>query len=406
MTPVDAAPPKRLRELIAPIYFPWFAMAIGTGVLLLALPLYLIDQGLSFTSTSVVLAASGMGAFLGALPAGALIGRLGSIRTLAIAVAVVAASIALTAASGQPWMLAALQFAVGMAANGMRLAGQSFITTEVERRVRGKALANMGGIRRIGVFIGPLVGGFLIDSVGFGATFVLSGLLTALGVIPALVLERSSSDRPTQTLPKTTLSATIRRHWRLLLVAATGPLLIVTARRGRSVVLPLIADSLGMSATETGLVVAISTGADLLLFPVSGFIMDRFGRLFSIVPAFTLMAIGLFVLGTVDTTLGVVIAGGIIGFGNGLSAGSLMTIGSDLAPREAPGPFLAAFSALHDSGQVAGPLIVGVLADAAGLGAAAVALGVVLLIGLGVVFVTIGETASAHTGPASASDST
>lgn len=394
MTSVEGATPKRLRELIAPIYFPWFAMAIGTGVLLLALPLYLIDEGLSFTATSVVLAASGMGAFLGALPAGALIARLGSIRTLAIAVAVLAAAIALTAASGQPALLAALQFAVGMSANAMRLSGQSFITTEVELRVRGKALANMGGIRRIGVFIGPLIGGLLIDAFGFATTFVLSGLLAALGVVPALALERSPSDRHTQARPKTTLSATIRTHWRLLVVAASGPLLIVTARRGRSVVLPLIADSLGMSATETGLVVAISTGADLLLFPVSGFIMDRFGRLFSIAPAFTLMAIGLFVLGSVDTTLGVVLAGGIIGFGNGLSAGSLMTLGSDLAPRDAPGPFLAAFSALHDSGQVAGPLIVGVLADAAGLGTAAVALGVILLVGLGVVFATIGETAA------------
>lgn len=382
---------KTLRDIVMPIYFPWFAMAVGTGVLLLALPLYLIDQGLSFTATSTVLAASGVGAFVGAMPGGALVNRIGSIRALAVAVAVVAISIALTAASDQALILSALQFAIGMSANSMRVAGQSYITSNLSVLGRGKALANMGGTRRIGVFVGPLVGGVLIDAVGFGWTFVLSGLFTALGVIPALRLERSNISTAVGR-PKTTLIVTIRQHWRKLVVASMGPTLIMAARRGRAVILPLIADSLDMSATETGLVVAISTGADLVLFPVSGFLMDRFGRLFAIVPAFGLMAAGLFFLGTVDSSLGVIVAGAIIGFGNGLSAGSLMTIGSDLAPKDSPAPFLAAFSALYDSGQVIGPLLVGIIADSFGLNTSAMVLGAILVVGLGLLVATIGET--------------
>ena len=111
------------------------------------------------------------------------------------------------------------------------------------------------------------------------------------------------------------------RHWRLLLVVASGPILIMAARRGRAVVLPLIGDDLGLSPTTVGLLVSVSTGADLLLFPVAGYLMDRFGRLTAIVPAFSLMGIGLFALALADGGLAVALSGALIGVGNGLSSG-------------------------------------------------------------------------------------
>jgi len=382
-----------LRGLIPGVYAPWSAVALGLGVMAVALPLYLLEEGLSFTATSVVLAAAGFGAFVGALPSGSAIARFGERRTMVVSLLLLAVAVALTSTSGDPLTLTALQLAVGAASTSMRLASLTTITRRIAAVGRGRANSLMGGIRRFGAFIGPLVGGFLIDQIGFGATFFFAAGVSALGVVS---IARSPTAEEVEVADQVNesvgLFASLRRHRRLLVVSASGPLLIMAARRGRSILLPLVAASLDVSPTAVGVIVSIGTGADLMLFPIAGWLMDRFGRLWAIGPAFSLMALGLFALAAVDTATGVVIAGALIGVGNGLSAGSMLTLASDLAPTEAPSQFMAGFSTVQDGGQVIGPLLVGVIADAFGLGASAVILGILLLGGVALIVSTVGET--------------
>ena len=54
--------------------------------------------------------------------------------------------------------------------------------------------------------------------------------------------------------------------------------------------------------------------------------------------------------------------------------------------------FIAGFSAVQDAGQMIGPILVGVIADSFGLGASAVVLGVLLLVGIVLIVTTVGET--------------
>lgn len=372
-------------------------MALGLGILAVALPLYLLDLGASFTATSVVLGAAGLGAFVAAVPIGDVLARIGARPILLVSLVSISIALLLTALSEEPAVLAALQLAVGAAATAMRLSSLTHVTRTVAPRVRGRANSTMGGIRRLGSFVGPLIGGFLVDEIGFGATFVVSACLTIAGVVPLLVTaRRQGSQTASDVLPRLQLSEALRRHGGLLLRSTSGPVLIMTARRGRAVLLPLVAAALDVNATTVGIIVAIGTGADLLLFPVAGWLMDRFGRLRAITPAFTIMAAGLCLVAFVDTTGGVIVAGALIGIGNGLSAGTMMTLASDLAPEEAPSQFIAGFSAMQDIGQVAGPLLVGIIADAAGLGTAAVVLAVLLVFGIGLIIKTVGETSGTN----------
>ena len=152
-------------------------------------------------------------------------------------------------------------------------------------------------------------------------------------------------------------------------------MLVITVREGRLVIIPLIGDELGLSSTAVGALVTVGTAADLLLFPVAGWVMDRFGRLAAMVPAFGLIALGLIVLGLANGTPLAVAAGAIIGIGNGMSSGTMLTLGSDLAPPDAPGQFLAGMATMQDSGRVAGPLLVGAVGAAFGLGACSLCIG-------------------------------
>jgi hypothetical protein len=52
-----------------------------------------------------------------------------------------------------------------------------------------------------------------------------------------------------------------------------------------------------------------------------------------------------------------------MGFGNGLSSGTMMTLGADLAPRDSQGEFLGVWRFIGDAGFAGAPLIVGGVAD-------------------------------------------
>ena len=175
-------------------------------------------------------------------------------------------------------------------------------------------------------------------------------------------------------------------------------MLTMAVREGRYVVVPLIGDELGLSVAEVGALVAIGTLADLVLFPVAGFVMDRFGRLAAMMPSFSLIAIGLIVLGWAESTTAAIVAGVIMGVGNGLSSGSMLTLGSDLAPRDEPAPFLAAIAVIQDVGKIIGPLVVGFVGASAGLGASAAVLAVLMATVIIWLLTVVGETSAAHVG--------
>ncbi len=385
-----------LRRLVLPVYLPMTAGTIGFGMLVPVLPLYLSDSLMSLGNISIVLAASGLGAALGSLPTGSLLARAGERFVLLIALVALAVTTAVLGLTAAVLALVALRMGAGAAGVAVRLSRQTYIARRVSGPRRGRSMAMIGGSFRFSLFVGPLLGGWLADRAGFSTAFVVAGLLTALGLIPPLIAGDEVDVLPgVGDTPQFGVIDALRHHWRLLLLAGVVPLLVMTVREGRFVVLPLISDDLGLSPTAVGAVVSVGTAADLLLFPVSGWVMDRFGRLFAIIPAFTLIAVGLVLLGLADDTAAVVVAGAVIGVGNGLSAGTMLTFGSDLAPADSTGPFLAGIAAMQDAGRVLGPLVVGVVGASAGLGMAAIALAAVMAVAVLWLVAVIGETSRA-----------
>ena len=402
---------ETLRGLVIPVYLPWMTGGLGVAMLIPVLPVYLKDSGLSFTLVSVVLAATGLGAMMGGLPSGALLGRLGENRVMVLSLLLMGGATAGLGISTAVVGLTILRFAHGAGSVGMRLSRQTFVTRKVAADVRGRSLALMGGSMRFATLIGPVIGGVLADRAGYTWTFAISGLVTLLGLIPVLVIgidegfepepESASPSDAEHRKPTPTLWAALKRHRRALFIGGVGPALVMSVRQGRLIILPLMGDALDLSNSAIGLLVAVGTGADLLLFPVAGYLMDRFGRLSAMVPAFSLIGVGLVVLSTADTAAMVTVAGVIMGVGNGMSSGTMLTLGSDLAPKDSPGQFLSALASLQNLGRIIGPLIVGWFADALGLRASAVALAVVMFVAIVWIVVLIGETSTDRTAPAS-----
>ena len=60
---------------------------------------------------------------------------------------------------------------------------------------------------------------------------------------------------------------------------------------------------------------------------------------------------------------GLLFAAVLIGFGNGLGSGTMMTLGADLSPDGSRGEFLGVWRLIGDIGFTGGPLVVGTVAD-------------------------------------------
>ncbi len=355
------------------------------------LPLYLAEIGLSDSSLGLVIAAAGVGGMVSQVGWGRLIDRWGDNAVMAAAVAVICFGVVAFGVIGSAVALGTLRLAAGMGSAGWVLSRQTFLTRVTDPVSRGKAMALFGGTTRTAFLVGPIVAGFVAEWAGFGTAFAVSALTTSIGLVPLLVAGSTDATVP-HSEGQTPARPSLRPHVRPLVLAGTGQILVITARTGRYVVLPLIGAQVGLSIREVGLLVSIGGLADLLLFPVSGYLMDRYGRLFAIVPAFCLMGAGLMILAVSSTGLGVAIAAVIVGVGNGLGSGTMLTLSADLAPAVAPSGFLAALGTIRDAGKVAGPAAVGIITDVASLSISAFTMGATAVVAAAVIAFGIGET--------------
>ncbi len=387
-----------LRRLIPALYVPVGLMTLGIGIILPLVPLYLDDTGVSLSVVGTIVGAFGVGAALVGVPASAYAERRSNDEMMLVAIAAGGLSVAVFGLVDSPVLLTIARVIGGFGLGALFQSRQVFITRDVLVRFRGRVNSGMGGVHRLSLAAGPVLGGVIADRWSFAVAFTVAGGVMALGAV-FWVLPGGREVEPEEARPPVSVLGSIRRHRRSVLRGGLGPMMIMAAREGRYVVIPLVADRLGLSLAEIGGLLAIGTVVDFVVFPASGLLMDRFGRLFAIVPAFTIMAVGMVVLGLAGSATGVAVASVLIGVGNGLTSGAVLTLGADLAPEGEEGPYLAGFALISNMGLFVGPFVVGTVADLAGLDASAFALGGILIAGVAWIALVVGETSTTSVRP-------
>jgi MFS family permease len=120
--------------------------------------------------------------------------------------------------------------------------------------------------------------------------------------------------------------------------------------------------------------------------------MDRFGRKWAGVPCLVMISVGLVVIPQTRDFGALLLAGLLIGFGNGLGAGINMTLGSDFSPRGRRAEFLGAWRLIADVGAVGGPLLIAAVTSAASLAAASFLAATIGITGAGILGWFVPET--------------
>jgi MFS family permease len=406
---------EAIRRYAPMIYGPTAIYSLGQGAILPLLPVIAREFGADLATAALVTAMLVVGQLCGNLPAGWLVSRLGERYTMASASAVSLLGIAGMLLSRHLGVLMLSVFVLGLAASAFALARHTFMTTRVPLEFRARSLSLLGGSFRLGAFTGPFVSAALLGIFGreqasiwfFGACLVVVGLLVLFGPDPeekAVAAERAArraapsaddavepedtGEAVTGSIPtreRLGMFGTIRRNARVLSRLGVAAASLSFVRASRPAILPLWGLSIGLDSSTIALIVGIAGALEFALFYASGQVMDRFGRLWAAVPSLLLMGGAMIALAfTHDVDAAAMWFGVfavVIGVGNGLSSGILLTLGADVAPRDNPAAFLGAWRTITDAGGALSPLVVSALTAIASLSIAAGGIGLVGLLG-------------------------
>ncbi len=379
-----------LRPIALAAYGPTALGSIGIGAAMPVLALTARELGASVQLASLVVALLGLSHLVVDLPAGALAARIGERPALILAFAAEALALGGCAlAQTLGWLLVAVAV-LGATGAVLGLARQAYLTEAVPVRLRARALSTLGGVHRIGVFLGPFVGALVIARWGLQAAYAV-GVVASLGGAIVLLLTadiaagHSSAGRAARAsgIERPSVWSVLAAHRKVLATVGVGVLVVSAVRATRPAVLPLWAESIGLDAATTALVFGLSGAVDMLLFYPAGWVMDHWGRVAAVVPSLLVLGAAFLLVPLAGSLWALVAVACLIGLGNGISAGIVMTLGADASPQIGRAQFLGGWRLMADAGNTAGPLAVSAIVAVASLGMASVAIGLLAWAGAG-----------------------
>ncbi len=381
-----------IKSIFWSVYAPSFLLSMGQGVLIPVLPIFARD---TFQSGDLLvgfaIAARHFGTMGFDVPAGILINRFGLQKTMISGVILFGISSIIAGLSGSFSILLFSRLLAGASFALWSISRHAYIASVVPNESRGKALSLFGGLGRIATIIGPLMGGILAEFISIRSPFFFQGIIAFITLI--LIIRTSVNYELTQR--KTTdgylgdFKNTFLDHKNAYLTAGIAAIALQFLRASREIVIPLWGDNIGLRKDEIGYITTLSFAVDSMMFPIAGYIMDKFGRRFTGIPAFMILGFSLVLIGTIDSPLlfltgysTLIIASILSGIGNGISSGLVLTLGSDLSPPENKGGFLGIWRLISDGGGAAGPTVMGIVANSFSLAIASYSSGFIAIIGI------------------------
>ncbi|TDE94135.1 MFS transporter [Occultella glacieicola] len=351
-----------LRSMIPGVYLPSLLFEIGVGAMLPLIAVTAIGLGADLATAALVAALLPIGQILADVPAGMLAARFGDRRAMIGSSVVAMGGMATLALAPNLLVIGVGVLLVGATNSVYTLARQSYLTEVIHPLRRARALSTLGGVARIGLFIGPFAGAALVhggaDTANAYWLGVGTSLLAAVVVIlaPEVAHERTVAAR--DAAPRRPMRTVFAEYLPVFRTLGVAVLLVGAVRGARQTVLPLWTEHLGFEPSATALVFGISGAVDMLLFYPAGKVMDRFGRLWVAIPSMLVMGAAMIALTFTEGLVSISIVAMVMGFGNGIGSGILMTLGADTAPPAERAQYLGIWRLFSDSGSASGPLVV------------------------------------------------
>lgn len=364
----------RLRSVAVAAYAPATLFGIAQGSMLPVIVASSFARGGSASAAAFIGALIGIGALVTNIPSGVLATRVGERRAMLIAAVITAAGLILCLLNlgSSFWSLGVYGLGVlliGGAGAVYNLARQAYLTEMVPVHMRARALSALGGWMRVGMFAGPFLGAGAMKLIGIpGAYYVSLAAMLVAGLIVYRVPDLDLGEEHRQASAGVTTLGVLKSHWRLFLTLGTGLLLLQAIRQSRQSVIPLWASHIGLSPTDASIIYGIAGAIDALIFYPAGKVMDVHGRRWVAVPSVLIMAIAFVLMPLTHGMFTLVLVSMLMGFGNGIGSGIVMTLAADVSPSVGRLTFLGVWREVSDAGGAVGPLILSAATGIVGLG--------------------------------------
>jgi MFS family permease len=352
------------------VYLPNLVMATGQGAMIPVLVYAARNVHASAAVAVVVVAVNGLGTLLFDLPSGRIVARLGEWRSGWIATVLLCAGLCGCLVAGSPLVLATAVFVQAAGWSVWSLVRLTHLSRVAPPHARGRALSIFGGVTRAGNVVGPFVFVAVASRSDVRVAFLVYLVCVVVG-FAWLVAARDRSDRDSaaERAQRIRPLQVLADHRRGFATAGVGAFGISLLRGSRNAIVPLWAAHIGLGSSTAALLFALSSLVDLALFYPAGIASDRWGRRSVALPCAVLLSVGHILIPLTHAFSTLFAVAFLLGFGNGLGSGIVMTLGADLTPEVGRASFLAVWRLVSDFGTTAGPLV-----DSAVVGAGAIVL--------------------------------
>lgn len=386
-----AAPTERLPREIWILIGAAFVIALGFGIVSPVLPAYARSFDVGVAAASVIVSAFAFFRLVFAPAGGALVARLGERPVYLVGLVVVAISSFATALAQSYSQLLLFRGLGGVGSTMFTISAMALLVRLAPPRSRGRVSSAYGSAFLVGSMLGPVLGG-LLAGWGMRAPFVVYGvaLLVAAAVVAVGLRGARLRPAPDQGRRET---LRLREAWGSPVFRAV---LVSGVAHGwtnfgvRMAVLPLLAIAVLDQPWVAGTVLAVGAVGTALTLQVSGRLADSRGRRPLVLAGLVVMGVttallGLAVhpsLGTTPSLVLLLTLSALSGVGAGMTGPAQQAAVADVIGHDRNGgPVLSAFQMAQDGGAIVGPIIIGLVADAAGFTAAFLVTGVVCLLG-------------------------
>lgn len=353
---------------------------LAAGTVFIALPHWIATEsalgsfyGTSATSVGTLVSAFGLALALGQLSAGRLADQVGGRRRLAvlglIAFSLISLLLSLTTTFSQLFVLRGLQ---GLSAALVVPTTVSLAAALVEPEQRGRALGLFESVKLLGISLGPLVGGGLLDVLSVEVTFCVSALLALGACVPLLLLPgegRSSGGLaiPGRPRPRQSESRPRCNDWLPSACLAFGAFVASGAATSLAVLQNEFAAKLGQTSLGFGLALSAMLFARMILSWPAGRLADRVSRRALLLIGLSTLAISTHLLGWARSTTELVLLRICMGAGMAIFSTTSLAMASG-GGGERGGIYRVSWvTSGFAFGVGIGPVVTGICADRIGL---------------------------------------
>eukprot|EP00300_Choanocystis_sp_HF-7_P010862 c17187_g1_i1.p1 GENE.c17187_g1_i1~~c17187_g1_i1.p1 ORF type:complete len:465 (-),score=80.21 c17187_g1_i1:112-1506(-) len=375
-------PKSGIDPRVWPIATSSLLMGSAIGVIIPVMPSLALQLGLSQAQYGLVISIMGGTRLLVNLPLAAIGDGLGRKPLLVLGPVFSAIAMVMTGLATTLWELVVWRFVTGVSGAAQMTGGQLYLSDISTRLNRARTMAPNAAAFSAGMMIGPAIGGYVADSFGLRAPFLVVGVAVAAAAANNWLRLAETRVIVPHSGPQKTMYERCKTH---IQVACSQWLVLLKEKNVRSCVvlhgtfwmaasgsqftlLPLlVTQNFAMSLSEIGGLFALMAGMNVLFSQPAAFLSDRYGRKLTMIPGAVMSAGSLLALSAVQTPTQLVGLLVVWGVGNSFFGTGAVSYVADVTSSENRAQALALLRSAGDFGLMVGAGFAGLLADLVGI---------------------------------------